>query len=312
MTWLDGVGLPELREADGLLCDILGDLDLRKATEAEVLRFQTLYGRALRNILLGRMDSVESLDFGGELGEVLAEAERILGPELAAEAKPVIRRYLERSFKVGQAVRGVPRAVQLLFDRPRQEALDWLVEGDGFWLGKVFPEHLREPFRDTIAAGLEEGLGRRDIGRRLRGLVEGTADAPGKIELYNRVAATSVNRANNWGGVFSLQEAGIDEYVIRAVLDERTSKICRFMDGKVFQVARAMSLVNQVLEGPPETVETLSPWPVYDSSRDDFYLPQREGKPYLKEQSVDFLQDQGLSLPPYHANCRTVYVVVRI
>ena len=309
MTWIDGLGLPELREADGLLCDILGDLELRKATEAEVLRFQTLYQKALRAVLGGRLDSVESLDFSRELGDILDEAERILGPELAEEAKPVIRRYLERSFKVGQAVRGVPQAVQLLFNRPRQEAVDWLVEGDGFWLGKIFPEQLREPFRDGIVSGLKEGLGRKDIGRRLRGLVEGTAETPGKIELYNRVAATSVNRASNWGGVFSLQEAGIDEYEIRAVIDERTSKICRFMDGKVFQVARAMSLVKQAMDGPPEVIESLSPWPVYDAAKDDFYLPQRKGKPYLKDQGVDFLQEQGLSLPPFHGNCRTTYTV---
>lgn len=309
MTWLDGVGLPELREADALLTEVLGDLDVLKATEAEVLRFQLLYQKALRAVLDGRLDSVEALDFSGELADVLAEAERILGAGFAEEAKPVIRRYLERSFKVGQAVRGVPREIQLLFDRPRQEAVDWLVEGDNFWLGKVFPEQLKEPFREGIISGLREGLGRKDIGRRLRGLVEGTSEAPGGIELYNRVAATSVNRASNWGGVFSLDEAGIDEYVIRAVVDERTSKICRFMDGKVFQVARAMSLVQQAMAGPPEAVETLSPWPVYDSKKDDFYLPQREGKPYLKDRGAGFLQDQGLSLPPYHANCRTVYVV---
>ncbi len=83
MTWIDGLGLPELREADGLLCDILGDLELRKATEAEVLRFQTLYQKALRAVLGGRLDSVESLDFSRELGDILDEAERILGPELA-------------------------------------------------------------------------------------------------------------------------------------------------------------------------------------------------------------------------------------
>jgi SPP1 gp7 family putative phage head morphogenesis protein len=205
----------------------------------------------------------------------------------------------------------VPEKIQTLWDRPRQEALDWLVEHDRFWIGKVFPEHLSDEFRGVIADGLNRGLGRQDIGRRLRDVVMGRPGVPAKQEFYRRIAATSVNRARNWGAVFSLEEAGFTEYEIRAVMDERTSAICRFMNGKVFRVRDAMDTVQRALSGPPSAIERIAPWPRYDAKRGDHYLTAGGSRHYLSGKSSRWLSDRGLSLPPYHGNCRTIYLVTR-
>jgi SPP1 gp7 family putative phage head morphogenesis protein len=311
VTGLSAMTLAELREADGLIAEVVNDLRLQKGPEEDVERFQRLYEKALRAVLEGRIGSIESLDFERELRIVLAEAERILGPELAAELEPATRRYLERAFKAGQAVRGVGRAVQTLFDKPRQEAVDWLVRHDRFWIGKVFPEQVRDSFRDTIASGIEEGLGRKAIGKRLRELMVGTEEVPGKAELYNRVAAASVNRASNWGGMFSLEEAGVEEYEFRAVMDQRTSRICRELNGRVFSVPRVMNVVRQALDGPPSAIESVAPWPTFDAERNDFFIQTGDRRSYLGGQSEKWLADHGVALPPLHGNCRSVIVLRR-
>jgi len=301
----------ELREADGLITGIVDDLDFRKNPETDVERFQKLYEKALRAVLDGRIASIESLEFDRELRRVMAEAERILGPELAAEMEPATKRYLERAFKVGQAVRGIPGNIQAVFDRPRQEAVDWLVKHDRFWLGKVFPEHVSDSFKETIVQGLDEGLGRKAIGKRLREMMVGTPGSPGKIELYNRVAAASVNRANNWGGMFSMEAAGAEEYVFRAVMDVRTSNICRELNGRTFSVPRVMKSVRRALDGPPSSIEEIAPWPTYDIKRDDFYIETNGERSYLKGKSSDWLADHGVALPPLHGSCRSVVVLKR-
>jgi SPP1 gp7 family putative phage head morphogenesis protein len=311
VSGLEALTTVQLREADGLITEIVQDLRIQKGPEDDVARFQRLYENALRAILDGRIGTVESLDFERQMRAVLAEAERILGPELAAELEPATRRYLERAFKTGQAIRGVGRTVQTLFDKPRQEAVDWLVRHDRFWIGKVFPEHVRDSFRDTIVQGIDEGLGRKAIGKRLRDLMVGTPEVPGKLELYNRVAAASVNRAHNWGGMFSLEEAGVEEYVFRAVMDERTSQICRDLNGRVFSVPRVMNVVRQALEGPPSDIENLAPWPTHDPERNDFFIEAGNSRTYLKDKSEDWLADHGVALPPLHGNCRSVVVLNR-
>lgn len=301
----------ELREADGLITEVVQDLRFQKGPEGDVARFQRLYDRALRAVLGGRIEAVESLDFERELRAVLAEAERILGPELAAELEPATRRYLERALRAGQAIQGVGRTIQTLFDQPRQEALDWLVRHDRFWIGKVFPEHVRDTFRDAIVRGLDEGLGRRAIGRRLREVMVGTPEAPGKLELYNRVAASSVNRAHNWGGMFSLEEAGFEEYVFRAVMDERTSRICRELNGRVFSVPRVMNVVRRALDEPPSAIEGIAPWPTFDEGRGDFYVERDGRRSYLAGKSTEWLEERGVAMPPLHGNCRSVVVLNR-
>jgi SPP1 gp7 family putative phage head morphogenesis protein len=179
---------------------------------------------------------------------------------------------------------------------------------DRFWIGKVFPEHMREPFRDTIVRGLEEGLGRKAIGKRLRELTLGTPEAPGKLELYNRVAASSVTRARNWGGMFSLEEAGIEEYEFRAVMDERTSRICRELNGRVFSVPRVMTVVRQALDGPPSAIEDVAPWPTFDEARGDFFIERGGERAYFAGRPTEWLEANGVAIPPLHGNCRSVIV----
>ncbi len=281
-------------------------LDFLKSPETEIERFQRLYGDALREVLKDRMGPVESLEFEGELRRVLAEAEKILGPDLVEEFEPEVRRYMERAFRTGQAMRGVPRAVQVLFDRPRQEAVDWLVGHDRFYLGKVFPSFVRDSFRDTVTHGLKEGLGRKAIGKRVRDLMLGKPGVPGKVELYNRVVAANVARAHNWGALFSLETAEVETYTWRAVMDERTCSRCAHFDRREFRTEPAMRVVRKVLESPPEAVETLSPWPQEDAERDDFYIKTGERREYIKGKSTDWLQSRGMGQPPIHCGCRCV------
>ena len=311
MALLATLGIVDLQRADRLIGEILDDVLFVKAApeDAQVAGFRERYAAALGKVLRGQFDRFESEGLRGEIDEITEYAGEAFGPKVAEKLLPDTKRYLRRAFRLGQKVGVVPDNVKVLWDKPRQEALDWLVEHDRFWIGKVFPEHLSGDFRQAITVGLEEGLGRKDIGRRLRDMVLGKPGVPRKLEYYTRVAGTTVNRARNWGGVFSLHAAGFTEYEIRAVHDERTSHICRQMSGKTFRVRDAMDLVQRAIDGPPSAIETLAPWPRYDAEREDHYLTIGGSRQYLSGKNTQWLAGQGLSLPPYHGNCRTTYVV---
>jgi SPP1 gp7 family putative phage head morphogenesis protein len=313
LTPLSTVATADLCRADDLVGEILGDILLVKANPegAAIAGFQTRYAGALEKVLHGQFDKFESEGLRGEIDDIMAYAEKTFGKEVADKLRPDTENYLRRAFRAGQALKFVPDNIATLRDKPRQEALDWLVKHDRFWIGKVFPEHLSKDFRDTIVDGLNRGLGRKDIGRRLRESVLGKPGLPAKQEYYTRIASTSVNRARNWGAVFSLQTAGFTEYEIRAVMDERTSPICRFMNGKVFRVQEAVNQVERALSSPPSAIESIAPWPRYDAKRGDHYLSVDGSRRYLSGKSSRWMANRGLSLPPYHANCRATYIVTR-
>jgi len=300
--------------ADQLIDEILGDTLMVKAAPEDPLLvgFRTRYTAALDGILKGQFDRFDAADLKADIDEMMDFAEEAFGPEVVKKLHPATQKYLKQAFVAGQAVRGIGGKVSDIFNKPRQEALDWLVEHDGFWIGRVFPEHLSGDFRNTITQGLREGLGRKDIGNRLRRMVLGKPGLPTKQDYYTRIAATSINRANNWGGVFSLHEAGYTEYTIRAVRDERTSAICRLMNRKVFQVQDAMNMVQRAITSAPSAIEQIAPFPKYDVKQKDHYLAVNGSRHYLSNKSSKWLAQQGLSLPPYHPSCRTIYIVSKI
>jgi SPP1 gp7 family putative phage head morphogenesis protein len=300
-----------LKVASLILSEMLVDIISKAQKETPLERFERLYREAIGKVLQSQFDRFEQIDVTRQTKEVLDFAEEVFGAETARKLKPEMERYLENAFRLGQKVKYVGEAVQTTFTTKHKAAVDWLVGHDQFWIGKVFPEHLRESFRSEIAAGIEEGLGRKEIGANLQALVMGKPGIPGERYLYDRVAGTTVNRARNWGAIFSLETAGYEEYTIRAVLDERTSDICREMDGKTFRVELAMETVRRVMASSPEELETLAPWPRYDAERNDHYITVGNRRQYLGGKSTDWLQEQGISLPPFHANCRSTYVVTR-
>ena len=304
------VSTADLQRTDVLIDDILDDVLFIKAKseEKEIAEFQDRYVAMLEKILKGQFDAFEDKGLRGDIDEIMEYAEKAFGSDVADKLKPDTEKYLQNAFRAGQRMKVVPENIQTLWDKPRRETVDWLIDHDRFWIGKVFPEQLSDDFKTVITEGIEQGLGRRDIGRMLRASVLGTPGLPAKQEYYTRIASTNVNRARNWGGIFSLHAAGFTEYTIRAVMDERTSPICREMNSKRFSVQDAFSLVQDALSSPASEIESISPFPKFDRERREHYITVGKSKQYLAGKTENWLAGHGLSLPPYHCNCRTTYV----
>ncbi len=140
-----------LLKADRLITGIICDALFTKAAANEVEQFQRIYRMALEKVLQNQYSQFEELDVTKDLEKLLKSAEKILGEDLANKLKPETKKYLSRAFKAGKSLQGIPQRIQTLFDEAHKGALDWLIEHDRFWLGKVFPSHLRESFKDIIA-----------------------------------------------------------------------------------------------------------------------------------------------------------------
>ena len=183
--------------------------------------------------------------------------------------------------------------------------------------------------RDTVASGLDRGIGRDDIAEELELALQGqVTKSPG----YWRVLASAfTGRARSWTQVSSFDDAGIQRYRVEAVLDEATSEICRFMHGQSFEVKKAAERL-QVVAGleDPEEIRTAQPWGAvgYDDDGNPYlYYNDADGErqeiagveefgegekdrrgTYSDELDEDALSSAGFELPPYHGNCRTTVV----
>lgn len=128
----------------------------------------------------------------------------------------------------------------------------------------------------------------KDINKYLRG------------ETYRVVNATSNlvgTRLAAYGMLHEARVRGIVRYRIDAVLDSRTTAICRNMNGRIMSVEPAFTTARTLLQiQDPSNLAKVAPWPGA--------VEELEGRADAE------LQQAGYQLPPFHYLCRSVVTLV--
>ena len=179
--------------------------------------------------------------------------------------------------------------------------------------------------RQIVSDGLEAGLGREDLARDLETAARDIIAGRGSF-YWETVAGAFVSNGRSFAQLSAYAEAGIDRYIIEAVLDERTTEICRFLDGKTFTVATGLQTFEQV-EAEPDRISEVAPWVREaidpDTGRKVLFVERGDSRVPLAEVTRsavgtrddrgDFsralserdLESLGISFPPYHGLCRS-------
>lgn len=192
------------------------------------------------------------------------------------------------------------------------EAIEYLKSSDNFYVGKQFGtynEQVRDVLRNTIFA---DGVGAKQVAKEIQKNVGDFLNL--KFHQYENVARTSANRARNWSRVFAYEEKGIKELEVFAVLDERTSEICRNLDGTVYKIEDAVGHLNKIMSFGEDKLPEVSPFASLTDKYDEdnnliqegILIDNNKENPQVKTASE--LVKIGVVAPPYHGRCRTVLV----
>ena len=175
-----------------------------------------------------------------------------------------------------------------------QKTLAWCSQDCTYWIGRHYTDDIKNKIVSIVVDDATQwGGGQVEAGERLKAEFGQTFQ---RSDAYWRgLAGTVLSRSRNFGCVAGYEEAGVATYEILAVMDERTSPICRYMNGKVFTVKDAANLRDTILNSKrPDDVRKNHPW---------LRLDQVQGL------SDDELVKMGQALPPYHFFCRTTTVM---
>lgn len=234
-----------------------------------------------------------------ELGKRLPAA---LAVTMNAE---LIRNWLEASYV--KTSEGLIQAVGTATHR-LPDSIKWFESANNYDYGNIY-----NSFRNDMLTAVRDAFeGKDSISQSIRDraakAVNKFGDAMGSNLAENRyrlVTENAVVKARNFSQILSMDEIGITEYQISAIMDQKTSNICRTLNGKVFQVKEAVKYVNDVFNTPPDRVTSKFPW----ADQKDF--PQTDAeRNALKPGDLKALYDSmPVKLPPYHAKCRTSVIV---
>lgn len=256
-----------------------------------------------------------------------------LGAEVADKVAPQIEDAVSSMYRAAKdvtarALKRKPRILQV-----DQESIDVLNQSSIWYTEHGYRRVFEPRINDLAQATLEEGYGSAELADRLFSTLD---ESIGRGEGYWQIVASqAVNSSRNFSQVNTYRQARIEKYQIVAVMDERTSQICRYLDGAEFRVAPAADNVQDILDhGAPtsdaeaDRVMGLHPWVGLDSSRMGSKMPAlfvdlgRGIKRFLPGSKVSeggaltghrppemvTLEELDLWLPPYHGHCRTTTV----
>ncbi len=286
-----------LNELDGLL----GDIGILKA-DGEHYE----YVESIRDLLLGHLDDVQKETINEVLRSVYssdkptitkADFTKIKKAVSSALGMDVNEAMQETLLETVTEVYGGGQEVVLGF-RPTfiavdTKAVEWLQKDCVYWVGNHYGNDMREKLLSISQDIVESGISRKDAAELLE---SSFGDEFSRSRTYwDGLANHVVTRGREFGSVSGYETGGIQRFQVLAHIDSRTSDICREMNGRIIEVAKAVELRDSLLDAAtPEDVKTIAPW--------------KKGKDIKGKKTKDL--PVGMSLPPYHFKCRTTTVAV--
>lgn len=188
-------------------------------------------------------------------------------------------------------------------------AIEVLQRQNVFWIGNHYEANVSPAIREATAETLGAGTSRRAAGIAIRERIErelgdfrmpsgwrGTA-----AEYFDGLAANTMTVARASGQLRSLDDLGVEKYVIVNPLDERTCAVCGHLEGKIFNVSSGRDqLAREAAARTPEDIKRLHPWL---SAAQVLALSPRAGAAGGARESGR-LASAGFSMPPFHFKCR--------
>lgn len=291
-------------------------------------------GQAGVEAFVARLQEVDwtKLDAVNARQKVLAAADE-LRRSVEAERKAAVETATPALRQVAQDTRASVRDrwlghVGIDVQSPDIRAVEQIAQMQGLFVrdfaGKR-NQRLTEQARGIIATGLAQGLGRGEIGDQLRRDVPDMWAGMGG-NYAQLVAANAIGRARSSAQLNVYEEAGITYAEVTAMLDERTSDICRCMDGQIIPVSDMQVHAARARQvATPEAIKDVSPFMRIGRTAQNKLELSCGGNPIaqIERSGVGNLDDRGAMLqfvggsamganmvgpPPYHHNCRTTLV----
>ena len=264
---------------------------LKELKEALLTSFDTQRTEAI-NKAIHYLVSVDAEKFTKENAKkVNAILQQALGQDLAAVLEKNVNDLSEKLFKSGISDVARSLKLKLSFDVVDSQAAKILGEHTMFWILNYYSDHLNKEMDEILKQYFIDG---KLIGEVASDFATKFLDKSDRgFAYFEGLAEHTTYRVNELGKINGFEKAGIEFYEIKAIIDDRTSEVCRQMDGVIFPVSEAIKFRNTVLNlKSKEDIKKFAPW-----------RPASE--------ILDFKKNgfpTGMALPPYHWRCRTITI----
>lgn len=206
-----------------------------------------------------------------------------------------VGKYVKGSYVKGKSDVFKQFKEKQVFDKIDDVTIEWLTKHNLYWVENYYDRFLSQSIAEQVAKGIKDGLGRDQIGKDLKKFFDGYEGIPQKPQSYwTVVSSNAMSRSRNFSRVQAYVDLEYETLKIVNPNDNRTSPICRKLNGTTIPVISAVKQRDGMIRAKkPEDVKNLAPWVPYEK---------------MKTMNLDKRLKAGIILPPYHALCRTQIV----
>lgn len=217
-----------------------------------------------------------------------------LGSNLSDLTAAKLKSITNTLFKFGAGEIAENLSFKLSFDVSDNEAMDILGVHNNFWVGQFYSEQIQNGIKEVLNQYFDGDKSITDVALDFEKRFSKFSDKG--IEYFEGLAEHTSNRIRAFGQISGMEKAGINAYQIVAILDDRTSEVCKYMDGKIFPLSRATEYRDKILSlKSPADIKSFSSW-----------ISPSELNRLKENKTEDNELPLGLTVPPFHWRCRTI------
>lgn len=221
-----------------------------------------------------------------QIDEAIAAVDQDFSNVFSAKTQKDVTAQLMKLLRKGSAYAGDAGTITGLLDT--KSILSDMVESTKYFTNHYFNDHVVPELLKSVEKILQEG-GNVDAEayKAVREVMENRLKS---VPYWRLVANASASRGFHYGAVKAGLVNGVQAYKIVAVLDAKTSEICKHMNGKEFWLADADLQVTRAALAKGDEIKYVAPW-------------LREAEIVGKD--ANELRSAGFIMPPFHGNCRS-------
>jgi len=179
------------------------------------------------------------------------------------------------------------------------ETIEWFAKANHFDVSSKMLG-LEEPVRQAVLEALKSGNTPARI-QAVRSALGTAFNDPGTRNHLENIFRNLSSRSSVFSRVKRYEELKIQDIEIVAIMDRRTSALCKTMDGRRIKVEKVSSFVDEFTSTPYDGPGF---WKNFSNPPDSAFRGNLE-----RLSTSDLVDKLGLPLPPYHFRCRTTTVV---
>ena len=179
-------------------------------------------------------------------------------------------------------------AVNIVFDEIDIMAIN-AMRNNFYWVGKEFNKDFSDRLKDIIESAFRGEVARSELAGRLK--EEFASELKQSVRYFEGVSDHIISQNQNISTVNQARKYGVKYYKVVAVMDSRTSAICRSMNGRLIPAEHIERQCDNIMNAKDmASKKAAATW---------------AKAPYNGRSDK---MDSNFGMPPYHFKCRTEIV----